>query len=319
MNMSALHLFVPQLRRWAFNLGFTDRAARNRAGVRMLMHHGIGEGYRANVFEEQLTWIKSRHTILPMGEAVNRLREGKALPDFAIVLTFDDGLRNNLTEAYPLLLKHQIPATFFVCPGVIDTGRWIWTHEMRERLKTLNKEQLGTLAAEVSGAPFPATETVLDSFVCWMKKQSNVRRQQAVDKVRAATPGFVPTEEHHRDHDLMSWAELQSLDKRLITIGSHTMSHPILPSLSDAEIEAELKDSKAALLEHDLIREPSLLCYPDGAHDERVTASARRHYAAACSTKKGIITSGVPLFALPRIGANSRIEDVSWRLWRPGA
>jgi len=315
MNLSALHLFVPRLRRWAFEFGLTDRAARKQAGVRMLMHHGVGGFYKAKAFEEQLMWIKRSHSVLPMDEAVDRLRNGKSLPDFAIVLTFDDGLRNNLTEAYPLLLKHQVPATFFVCPGLIDSGRWIWTYEMRERLKTLDFDQFITLARALSGAHFGA----IDAFIGWMKQQPNAKREQAMLGVRAGTTGFCPTDQHHRDHDLMSWEELASLDKRLITIGSHTMSHPILSSLSDDEIEAELKDSKRILVERGLMREPALLCYPDGAHDERVTASARRHYAAACSTKKGIVTSGVPLFSLPRIGANSRIEDVSWRLWRPGA
>ena len=50
-----------------------------------------------------------------------------------------------------------------------------------------------------------------------------------------------------------------------------------------------------------------------------VAAIAMAAAIAACSTTKGIVTPEVPLFALPRIGANSRIEDVSWRLWRPGA
>jgi peptidoglycan/xylan/chitin deacetylase (PgdA/CDA1 family) len=315
MNLSALHLFVPRLRRWSFEWGITDRAARTQKGVRMLMHHGIDGAYQVKTFEEQLVWIKSRYTVLSMAEAVERLLNARALPDFAIVLTFDDGLRNNLTEAYPLLLKHQVPATFFVCPGLIDSGLWIWTYDMRERLKTLSQEELVSLATQVCGSPLRTIET----FVAWMKKQPNAQRHHAMEQVRAATPAFEPGERLHRDHDLMSWAELHSLDQRLITIGSHTMSHPILPSLCEAEIETELKDSKAALLEHGLIREPALLCYPDGANDERVIASARRHYAAACSTKKGLVTSSSPLFALPRIGANSRIEDVSWRLWRPGA
>ena len=96
------------------------------------------------------------------------------------------------------------------------------------------------------------------------------------------------------------------------------MSHPILSSLTDPEIEHELVQSKEALLERGLMKDSaSLLCYPDGNHDDRVLACARQHYTSACSTKKGIITDGSPLFALPRIGAASPLADVAWRLWRP--
>ncbi len=316
MNLPALHFFVPRLRRWAFDLGFSARAARRQRGVRMLMHHGIDGKFPASRFEEQLLWLKDTCTILPMGEVVTLLKNKKPLPDFAAVLTFDDGLRNNLTEAHPLLVKHQVPATFFVCPGLTGTGQWIWTYEMRERLKTLGTEQLATLASRVCGSPLDS----INAFVSWMKKQPNAVRQQAVEQVRNTTAGFVPSPQQRRDYDLMSWDELQSLDHRLITLGSHTMSHPILTSLTEEEIEAELKDSKEALVSRGLMEaDNALICYPDGANDERVLASARRHYAGACSTRKGLINGNSPLHALPRIGANSKIEDVSWRLWRPGA
>lgn len=277
----------------------------------MLMHHGVGEGFEPEMLDAQLAWLKARHPILPFDEVAARLRAGKPLPDFAVVLTFDDGLRNNVMEAVPLLLKHQVPATFFVCPGLIDAGTWIWTYEVRERLKGLQAGRLRALGG--------ACDTI-DALVAWMKRQPNDRRLAALENVRAATPEFKVTPAHRREYDLASWEELAALDRHLITLGSHTLSHPILSNLSDGELENELSASKQALLARGLMKEDSAsFCYPDGNHDDRVLACARRHYSSACSTRKGLITAASPVLAMPRIGANSSLEDVAWRLWRPGA
>jgi peptidoglycan/xylan/chitin deacetylase (PgdA/CDA1 family) len=79
----------------------------------------------------------------------------------------------------------------------------------------------------------------------------------------------------------MSWDELRALAERGVGIGSHTVSHPHLPQLSEAEIQAELVDSRARL-EAELGGPCRFLAYPYGEHDSRVRAAARRAgYAGA--------------------------------------
>ncbi len=267
-------------------------------------------------FDAQVTWLKQRGPILPLPEVVDRLREGRAIPKGAVVLTFDDGLRNNVTDAYPVLLKHQVPATFFVCPGLIETGEWIWTYEVRDRLKGLTAKQLAAVATQCSGNVDSSNEQLL----AWMKGQPNEVRLQTLETVRAATPDFQVTDVLRQRADLASWEELGRLDERLVTVGSHSMTHPILTSLKDEDIETELAESKRELQDRGFIKHGAgLLCYPDGRNDARVRACAQKHYDAACGTVKGLATPSDPLFAIPRIGANSPLEDVAWRLWRPGA
>lgn len=307
---------VQLLRQVALGTGFTGLVARHRSGVRMLMHHGVGDGYRAEALEQQILWLKASFTLLPFGEIAQRLRDGRPLPERGAVLTFDDGLRNNVAEAYPVLQKHQVPATFFVCPGLIESGQWIWTYEVRERLKSMPLGQLRELGVRCLDQP----TTSIDSFVSLMKRQPNNQRLQTLSAVRSATPNFQVTEQHRREYDLASWAELASLDRRLITLGSHTMSHPILSSLTDEELDRELRESKEALVARGLASaDETYFCYPDGNHNDKVLACARNHYAAACSTRKGFVTANSPILAMPRIGANSSLEDVAWRMWRPEA
>lgn len=72
----------------------------------------------------------------------------------------------------------------------------------------------------------------------------------------------------------MTWDDLRSHMEQGIAIGSHAVSHPHLPRLSDAEISRELEDSKAEI-EAELGRPCTELAYPYGEHDQRVRTAAR--------------------------------------------
>jgi peptidoglycan/xylan/chitin deacetylase (PgdA/CDA1 family) len=97
----------------------------------------------------------------------------------------------------------------------------------------------------------------------------------------------------------MTWDDLRALVERGFDVGSHTVSHPHLPQLSDAELDRELGDSRARM-EDELRRPCRLLAYPYGEHDARVQAAARRAgYEAAFALWAG--ASSANPYALPRI------------------
>jgi peptidoglycan/xylan/chitin deacetylase (PgdA/CDA1 family) len=97
----------------------------------------------------------------------------------------------------------------------------------------------------------------------------------------------------------MSWDELRALAERGVEIGSHTVSHPHLPQLSEDEIQTELVDSRARF-EDELGGPCRFLAYPYGEHDSRVRAAARRAgYAGAFALATG--ADNRDDFALPRV------------------
>jgi peptidoglycan/xylan/chitin deacetylase (PgdA/CDA1 family) len=97
----------------------------------------------------------------------------------------------------------------------------------------------------------------------------------------------------------MTWAHLRAAAERGFTVGSHTVSHPHLTSLSDAELDRELTDSRARI-EDELGRPCTLLAYPYGEHDARVQAAVLRSgYEAAFALWAG--SSRRNRFALPRV------------------
>ncbi len=311
--------FLPRLtRRLRFigvRSGLANVLARRTPGVRVLMHHGVGTSDHSEPeFDAQLRYLAEKYTVLPLAEVISRLRASKPLPTFAVALTFDDGLRNNFSVAYPLLKKHGIPATFFVCPGLVESGDWIWTHEVRARLS----ENAGALEKLVRAHPEAAVADAV-SFLRWMKGLPNHNRCEVLETVREATADFVPSAAQRQLYDLMNWGEIAALDPALISVGSHSHTHPMLSQMSDAEMLQELKNSRTALEEKGLLKGLTTLCYPDGACNARVIAAAGEVFDGACGTSKGMVRNGSPPMDLPRIGANSPLPDVVWRMWRPSA
>ncbi len=74
------------------------------------------------VFERHMAFVSAAYVVLPLEELVERMARGR-VPRNALAITFDDGYRDNLTHAAPVLARHGLPATVFLATGVIGTGR----------------------------------------------------------------------------------------------------------------------------------------------------------------------------------------------------
>ena len=258
---------------------------------RILMYHGTPRRDAA-ALERQLGLVRLAFPVVPLDELLK-----KPSRRARVALTFDDGLRSNVEVAYPILRKLGLSATFFVCPGLIERGQWLWNHEARERLRSLDPQALAELAQHI-GAP-----SGVEPIVEWMKTLAIAARRRVEDQIRAATPGFKPGDEQRGEFELAGWRDLERLDAKTVTIGSHTMTHPILTSLNEEETECETRDSRATL-EQRLGREVSIFCYPNGDLNDAALASARRHYRTAVTTEAGRLEGPMDPHRLPRFSAH---------------
>lgn len=251
----------------------------------------------AERLERQLRYLRRAFRIVPLAAyAASIGAPRKPGRRRWAALVFDDGLRSNVTVAYPMLRALGVPAAFFVCPGLIEERCWLWTHEVRRRLQ---------FAGRAPG--------VIEALVERMKKLDYPRRLQVEAALRRATAGFVPSEADREAFDLADWRELRSLDPSLVTVGSHSMTHPILPSLDSAGIEAELRDSRR-LIEAHLARPAEFFSYPNGDADERTLAGVRRHYRGAVryQSATAIDPHQMPCTHLPR-----GVLSLAWNVNNP--
>ncbi len=298
----------------SFRSGLSTAMAKLQSCVRIIMYHGTLRRDEHRL-ATQLQYLHRHFRIIPLGQVVRDLAAGIPSGPNQIVLTFDDGLENNATVAYPILKALGIPATFFVCPGLIDSGQWLWTHEMRCRLPLLEAESLSALAEQLS-----CPSATVDGVVEWMKTLGPKERQAAEGKIRQATPDYEPSAEDREACDLMDWNALGSLDPELITIGSHTLTHPILTTLDEKTIDFEMAESRRQL-EQKLNRAVNYFCYPNGSYDARSCMVVKQNYEAAVTAENGVLNgkgSRDP-HRLPRIPATRNGALLAWRLHRPGA
>ncbi len=298
----------------SFRSGISAVIARRQACARILMYHGFTPE-NASGLSAQLRYLAKNFRVVPLKTVVDRLAKNGTLGANEIVLTFDDGLRNNFTVVYPILRQLQIPAAFFVCAGLIGSRGWLWNHEMRCRLQSLTGAELTELRSTLL-----APDASVEGIVEWMKKLKSLQRERVEQLIRSATADFQPTSAQSEAYDMMDWPELLALDPALITIGSHTLTHPILTTLTAGEIEFELRESRRCL-EQKLGRAVEFFCYPNGSYDARVYQAVKSNYRAAITTETGVVSREEPidLHRLPRIPSTENPALMAWRLHRPEA
>lgn len=314
MAQNALYRSVAASLRWVSHWsGAAIRRARSIRQPRILMYHLVGDAELSiRQFEWQMRFLRDHFEPISLGALVDRLQAG-ATTGREVSITFDDGVQNHFTVAWPLLQAHRIPATFFVCPGLIESGDWLWRTELRMRLGVLDSA-MRTGAARNVGCPATEVEAIME----WTKGLPIDARRAFERDIEALTADFTPPRAQTDRHAPLTWNQLRQLDENLITIGSHTRSHPILPTLSEALLQDEIAGSRLTL-EEKLDRNVDLFSYPNGANSPDVAAVVRRHYRAAVTTRQGIVAQDSDHYLLPRIPAADSRAAFTRRMHRPTA
>ena len=293
--------------------GLSEQLARRRRGGRVLLLHGIGDAnYPTTEFRLHLVFLRERYRIVSLDGLLTAAVSGSGDADGMVALTFDDGLRNYLVDAFPLLQEFQLPATFFVCPALIESGGWLWNHDCRERLRSLSPSECAGFLSEL-GVPATSPDVVVE----WMKGIPEERRAACHEAIRERTRAFRPSEGQHQAFDLMRWEDLRSLPADLISIGSHGTEHRVITKVDDAVLMHEVEQSRDWLVRK-LGRAVEFFSYPNGRLDDRVVEQVRRLYRAAWTMEPGFVLDPGDLHRLPRIGVPQRQASLTWRLHSPG-
>lgn len=314
MIKQVLHRTFAVPLRWAsYWSGVALRRAQAAKQPRILMYHIVGDDeLSVHQFEWQIEFLRHEFEVVSLGTLIERL-QSRSATGREVVITFDDGVRNHFAFAWPILKAHDVPATFFVCPGLIESGDWVWRTELRMRLKHMNPSAR-VKSANDFGCPGSSVEVVME----WTKTLPLDDRESFRHAIAKRTSGFSPPREEVERHAPLTWEQLRRMDEGLITIGSHTLTHPILTTLSEDVLQHEIADSRG-LLEQTLDRRVDFFSYPNGANDMRVVDTVRQHYRAALTTQKAFVSPEDDLYTLPRIAAGDSRASFVRRLHRPTA
>lgn len=293
-----------RVRRAIYRPPFAAVARRLRPRAAVLLYHrvaetdpGAGDPFSQAVppelFAEHLALLSRRYRVVAAGELAERLARGgrSSLPDGTIAVTFDDGYADNLEAAAPIAARLGVPLTVFVTVEPVLDGSAFWWDE---------------LAARRNEAPETGEGADLHAR---LKRLPAAERRRAV---AAAGPEPSPGAALAWGRPLTA-AELARLAALPgIEVGSHTLSHPSLAALPEAEQLRELAGSRARLAA--LAGRPvRLLAYPFGKAGD-VSAATRRlarqaGYLAAFTSDAGRIVPSSPRWALPRLAVHAWPAD----------
>ena len=278
--------------------------------------------------ENSLSWLSRYYRFVSLADAVEMITGRIPLQPYSLVLTFDDGYRNNLKHALPILRRYKAPAAFFVVTGHIEQRKPFWFDRLDYVLQH----------AAVDGRQVQIGQTNVS-----LQARDRASLRVSYKRLRDVAKGIErPDHEMVRELEglaaslerecgrkladifadddwsvVLTWKEIHDSGGEDAIIGSHTVDHVRLGLVDHQTCGAQLVQSKQAIEEH--LGKPCLyLCYPSGSFTEPVAQRARAcGYEAALTSEEGTNQVGDNPMTLRRLGlseSESMIEllyDVS--------
>ncbi len=251
-------------------------------------------------FDRQMAQVKRVFNVLPLPEAVARLKSG-TLPARAACITFDDGYADNLTLATPILQKHGLKATFFIATAYLNGGR-MFNDTVIEAIRRADADHIDLRALDLGEhdvATPQAKAKAIGHILPIVKYLPLGKREDTVAELAQRV-----TRQPLPNDLMMTTAQLKALYAAGMEIGGHTERHPILARLDDAATRAEIAAGRD-WLESTLGNKVRVFAYPNG----RPVADYRPEQAriveslgieGAVSTQYGVSTRATDPWQLRR-------------------
>ncbi|WP_430458529.1 polysaccharide deacetylase family protein [Rheinheimera sp.] len=237
------------------------------------------------VFEQQLLQLKRFFRVLSLEQALQLASQGK-VPANAVVITIDDGFADCYDHIFPLLQRYQLPATFFISTQGLQQG-YLWENQIANAILQAPAEISTLQLQNLTFATADKTERhrSIVAITDLIKYHPMAQRNQLIADLIAQTG--VP----QMHHEFVTAEQLKQMAAAGMTIGAHTVHHPILALESAETARAEITQSKA-ILEQILAQPVHYFAYPNGKFaidfsDEHVAQVRDSGFAAAFCTDWG--------------------------------
>lgn len=301
-----------------------------KGGVIILMFHKINDErdpqnltIPPSVFDQILTEIKKKHKVVFLETLFDA--NGDLIVDDSVkfAITFDDGYRDNYDEAYPLLQKHNVPATIYLSYGHMTGELSFWYERVMSALHNTKKNFIDLKSIGFEKFDLESQndqDFAINRIMLWLKNFPSKEREKKCDSIidlLEIDPADLKVS------PMLTWGMVDEMKKNNVNFGSHTLTHPILSRENRGTIEKEVVESKKNL-EEKTGQMMKGFAYPNGRaedYNDTVLEFTSNTYQHACTTTSGINYAGQDPYQLKRINidlgmcTNNRgifIPDLFW-------
>ena len=293
----------------------------NRKRLLIVTYHGIRQDEStarnwlllpASEFARQMDFLHAHYDVRPIDDALADANGDRP----RACITFDDGYRNNLELALPILERLRLPATIFLPTAFIGSTELLWTTRLDFAFRDADATSRERFAAWTLVDPkAPGEGTLAYRVANALKRMPPAERTEVLMRIFSLVPEPSPADV--APHAFLTWAEVARMEATgLVTFGAHTVHHEIVRNLSDDALHRELADSIAEVQKR-CTRPSGVFAYPNGRDvdfDDRAPRLLRELGArAAVSTIEGLNDAATPRYALRRISVGGAMGFAEFR------
>lgn len=243
-------------------------------------------------FSNLIKHIKSKYNPICLNEFSKHGNSLLSKKKINIAITFDDGYKDNLINALPVLENLNVPASIFCTTNTLDGG-YLWFQDLYLRVEQLTDNEIEL--------PWFTNKINLDNKWRAMELIANsckdLSYKETIDRIKLIKDK--PTD--FKKEEMILWKDLPQLtDSKLITIGAHTKIHWNLTKLTDIELKEELEIPLKRLCDY-LNKTDIMIAYPNGRFNQKVLKAVNTAgYANGFIMERGKIKTETSNFALFR-------------------
>lgn len=262
--------------------------------------------------EECLRMLSKHYRFVSLDDALGMLAGRKPLQPYSMAFTMDDGYRNNITHALPILQRYGVPATLFLATGHVEQRKPFWFDRLDFAIQHGQVDgrevKVGNGAVRLEGttrgalagsfrALREAAKAVARHDTAMVREMEELAAQLEAESGRRLADIF----ERDDWSAILSWDDVRGVRGSDVSFGSHTVDHIRLGLVDPETIADQLVRSKA-MMEAQTGRACQYLCYPDGSFSPQAVEIARlAGYEGAVTTVPGLNRVGDDPLTLRRM------------------
>ena len=253
-----------------------------------------GKHINLKIFNKQIKYISTKCNPISMKQVYFNLKKKIPFKKKSVCVTFDDGFKNNFKFAAKILKKYNVPAIFYLCPGLIGKSEMFWVDKIEAAIAFSKKKKINFFffgkkySLNISNIQKRKEAIKKLKIIC--KRLPDKKKDIFIEKIIYSTKVKL-TQKLHNNYKTLSWSEVRKIIKdRLFDIGGHSMKHSIFTKMNLKEVDQDIKKTKKIIFKNASVK-VRYFSYPEGQSNKSIANLMKKNGILTCPTASGKINN----------------------------